>query len=234
MTPALPNVQWIVDAPCFPSIMIRFGQVEDGHLAGPAQFGVASGDVGAPDLIAVSFGHAHRPLAEAGAVPLKPVVWMPKTMRRDAQQRVELRVRRRDDHRPRLQAAKDRALEGAQALRVEMLDRLDKNRAIEPAQPVGRVKQRCIENFDVAVGRLPGVEARPKSGQRPGADVDANDALDTALQRDPKEQIAFATAKIENRTRLAIADDIPHRLESLLVQPARHDTSAGWMTLSSE
>ena len=131
------------------------------------------------DLVVVVAGRVFGPGAELGAGPLEAVVGVALRARGErGELRVVLGVRGGDQHGGGGGEAEDGALQGGQALGVDVLDDLHQHGRVQSGQPVVAVSQRGLEDgqaFALPVGHSVQVQVPGGELQGPGGHVDGDD-----------------------------------------------------------
>lgn len=217
------------------------------HLTGAAREWMHTANITVTQTVAMPLRNALRPTLEARAIPFKAMIGMAKAVRRHFEQRVVLSIWRGDDHRARAYPREDRLLDLGQFARIDVLDGLDQDGAIEAGEAVIWLGQRALAQLDPAGlllfatarsllfwgerGCKPSVWLRVGSGNmgvsiepRPhlfkalGIEVQPQDAFKFRLPRQAHQHIAIAAAKIEQAAGAARAHGIDHRLKALFVK----------------
>lgn len=164
-----------------PSVRVPF---QDRHLGRSAINGMRSSHIVTHECIAISLCYTIDPGPGLRTPPLEAVIGMAETMRRHAQHRIEVAIRRGDDHRPRTHFVEDTALDHGQAIGIDMLDRFDQNGGVEAGQRNRRACDRPMNQLDFFTysgGRFP--QLRPQLRQRLRGQINADDAPDGRFLR---------------------------------------------------
>ena len=115
-----------------------------------------------------------------------------------------------------------RTFKCAEAISIEMLDRLDQHGAVKSPEPGGDVQQRCAQEFDLAVMVDDLIQSNPQAGKRTCAEVNADNTIDGFVSGETDEEIAIAATKIKDRSGAAAMNHLLNGPEAQLMEPPRH------------
>lgn len=122
----------------------------------------------------------------------------------------------------------DRPLQRGEATRLDVLDRLDQDGAVERTEPAVGVEHRSLHQIDPRrPSRAQGVEPPAQALERGLRHVDADDVGELRLLRQIHEKITVPASEVENGRGAAPANLLADGLQALPMQPARQASPPG-------